>query len=39
MLVVDHGKVRSVIERKPGLFIREREIIDVSGVIPRIGAP
>jgi len=39
MLVVDHGKCDLVIEKKkPGLIYQGKEIIDVSGVIPRIGA-
>jgi len=39
MLVVDHGKCDLVIEKKkPGLIYQGKEITDVSGVIPRIGA-
>ena len=39
MLVIDHGKCDLVIEKKkPGLIYQGKEITDVSGVIPRIGA-
>lgn len=39
MLVVDHGKCDLVIEKKkPGLIYKGEEIVNVDGVIPRIGA-
>ncbi|GGW28351.1 30S ribosomal protein S6--L-glutamate ligase [Arenibacter certesii] len=39
MLVVDHGKCDLVIEKKkPGLIYKGEELLNVNGVIPRIGA-
>jgi ribosomal protein S6--L-glutamate ligase len=39
MLVIDHSKCDLIIEKKkPGLIYKGKEITDVSGVIPRIGA-
>jgi len=39
MQVVDHSKCDLVIEKKkPGLIYKGKEITDVDGVIPRIGA-
>ncbi len=39
MLIVDHSKCNLVIERKnPTIIYKGKEITDVDGVIPRIGA-
>lgn len=39
MMVVDHGKCNLIIERKrPIIIYKGKEISDVGGVIPRIGA-
>ncbi|MDX1364388.1 30S ribosomal protein S6--L-glutamate ligase [Arenibacter latericius] len=39
MLVVNHGKCDLVIEKKkPGLIYKGEELLNVNGVIPRIGA-
>ncbi len=39
MVVIDHSKCDLVIEKKkPGLIYKGKEVTDVHGVIPRIGA-
>jgi ribosomal protein S6--L-glutamate ligase len=39
MLIVDHGKCNLVIEKKkPTIIYKGKEITDIDGVIPRIGA-
>jgi ribosomal protein S6--L-glutamate ligase len=39
MVVIDHGKCDLVIEKKkPGLIYKGKEVENVNGVIPRIGA-
>jgi ribosomal protein S6--L-glutamate ligase len=39
MVIVDHGKCNLIIERKkPSIIYKGKEITDVNGVIPRIGA-
>lgn len=39
MHIIDHGKCDLIIEKKkPGLIYKGKEVTDVHGVIPRIGA-
>lgn len=39
MVVIDHTKCDLVIEKKkPGIFYKGKDITDIDGVIPRIGA-
>jgi ribosomal protein S6--L-glutamate ligase len=39
MVIVDHGKCNLIIEKKkPTIIYKGKEITDVNGVIPRIGA-